>query len=589
MKSQELYKKALFSELKNLETSDIYKIGALVFSGDHKQARRLADQNESQHSLEDRVFIQFHLGISYTRTSQYKKAAQLFKNNLLLLKEHSLSIESQFLSYQGIGFFNYFFARHKRSLQATYHAHKCLHKLSKEQANPLYQILCLDLEGHNLIHRLRIHQGIETLEQALTIAKKHKMKAFETSLTFSLLLYKSRFSLNLEESLSSLKKAYSELSPEDDYSLAELVFEISNLFMLNGDFKEAQLFLEENYKVVYKNDNQRQMGQLNFRMTYILYKQGAFQQALYLAKTARSNLKSMTDKSLMSQILGLEIKILKAMGDSTNLLEQELKELDKQINSSLINRRNSLALNTKDLFNKGEDSLGDLIELIKTDSSKQTYSNLIKHQLFGLLGDFFKIEPGRECIVTNAPFNHTIILKKNRVHVIEKSLGNLSHKLLSALTTHQATKEYLITTVWNYADYDPSRHDHLIYSSITRLRALLHLDEHQLVFDGNHYKLNITVLKLSEETIQKVKPLPLEEAIPSTIRAYDHLSEDLNHRQIKTLEDRQINEVSVKKYASLYQITTMTALRDLKKLCELGHLKRFGKGRATTYLKNHQK
>ncbi|MCJ8275546.1 MAG: hypothetical protein HRT44_13215, partial [Bdellovibrionales bacterium] len=379
MTTQKLYLEGRFTELRQSDSNDIYKVGALVFLGEHQEARWLADQEESAHDINQRVFVQFHLGISYTRTSNYKKAAQLFKNNLQLIKTEDLSLDSQFLSYQGLGFYHYFFSRHKLSLKSTHQAHKILLKFDNKETKALYQILCLDLEGHNLVHRMRIHKGIKTLEKALEIADRNNMTAFKKSLTFSILIYRCKYLLSPTQGLNSLLQAYEKISPNDDYSMSTLIFEISNLYMLSGEFKKADQFLSQNYKVIYNTENKRLMGQLNFRMTYNLYRKGSFEQALYLAKSARSNLKKLTDRGLICQILGLEINILKAMGEQTDELEKELFETDKDIDNLLIKRRNHRSLKLSSPLNNGEDPRGDFFEKLGRDNDSSTYKELINN------------------------------------------------------------------------------------------------------------------------------------------------------------------------------------------------------------------
>ncbi len=589
LNSEKLYYKAQFSSLLKKNREDIYTLGALCFTGEHRKARDLAQSLDS-HSPFEKAFIQFHLGISYTRTSHYRQAKRQFKENLLLAKAHPKSSEIQFLAFQGLGFFNYFFSRHRQSLKATYHAQKSLLAAEKKTHRPLFQILSLDLEGHNLIQLFRIHQGIKTLEQALQVAQSQNIESFANSLNFSILLYESQFIHSPSHATKKLMKALSELPSHDDYSRSELVFLISNLMMLQGQYKKAQEFLSEHYKVIYETENKRQMGQLNFRMTYNMFRQGAFEQALFLAKTARSNLNPKTDKGLMCRILGLEIKILKAMGEPHQDTMERLASLDSEIDSLIIKRSNARMLSREFVINKGEDPIGDHVERLSNEKTATLYSDFLKKEMAGLLGDFFEIPPGQEAIVINAPKNTCFVCLKDYAFVIEKSLGPTLTKLTRALGEKKCSKEELIQKVWGYSEYDPLRHDSLIYSSMARLRNLFKINESQLFFDGESYQLNITVIDgiASEKGTVFTPKLSQETRVHKTKEEITKLPSDLNYRQVKTLNDEHFDQISVKNYADRFEIVTMTALRDLKKLCEYGYLKRMGKGRATRYLKTFQ-
>ncbi|MEM7645635.1 MAG: hypothetical protein AAF203_01885 [Pseudomonadota bacterium] len=585
MSNQKKYDSALFSELKKSKKADIYTLAAHVFTGDHKTARGLGANLEDL-SARDQAFANFHLGLSLTRTSSYKKASELFKTNLKIFENNPKDPEIGFLVYQGLGFFNWFFSRHRQSLRAVHEAHKNL--LLIEGQKPLYEILCSDLEGHNLVHRARIHQGIQVLETALQTAENENINSFAQSLRFSVLIYRNRFLNPPDKAIDQLLEAFQGLSSTDDYSKSELIFEISNLMMLMGQFQRAKDFLNSHFETVYQNDNKRQMGQLNFRLTYNMFRHGAFEQALYMAKSARANLKPVTDKGLICQILGLEIKVLKAMGKSTQTLEGQLRELDQKIDDLLVKRSNARVFENRHPFNKGEDPAGDVVDRMSPEKPAPGYQELIEKKMYGLLGDLFSIPAGQSTILLGAPKNHTIVLTTSENRVIEKPLGKILTLVLRAIANQQGSKEELISKVWGYDEYSPLRHDPLIYSSIARLRGLLNLNEDQIFFDGEKYFLRLELVDLV------VKKRNLQKKITSTSSQNVHLIKDsfvseldpsLNFRQIEMLQDRQFKAVSVKEYATKFQITTMTALRDMQKLCQLGYLKKTGQGRATRYLK----
>lgn len=588
MTNEQLYGKANFSQLKKSPSTDIYTLAAYVYTGEHQKARWMAEHLAGQLDARATAFVNFHLGISYTRTSHYKKASSYFKLNIKLAEENSKDAEIQFLSWQGLGFFYYFFSHHKKSLRAAHEAHKNLLLFNNKNLSPFYLILSMDLQGHNLIQRFRIHQGIDVLQQAYDIALEHKIAPFVNSVKFSLLLYKSRFIDSPSTSIDNLTRAFKEIASHDDYSRSELVCEISNRLMLKGHFNEAKNFLSDNYKVIYESDNKRQMGQLNFRMTYCMFRQGSFEQALYLAKTARANLNPVIDRGLIAQILGLEIKILTAMGEPTTSALNELKSIDAKSDNLLIKRINRRIFKEIGSANNGEDPLGDIVDQLHSDKSEETYNHIVTNEMFGLLGDFFNIPSGKEFIVLNAPDSQTVIFNQGKIEVV-KPLGNLLVQLTKVLSAHTCSKEEIIQKVWNYREYDPLRHDSLIYSSVTRLRNLLNLSEQQLIFDGEGYRLNMTVLNYQQMRTQELtapilhsKPTPTT-YVPANENVF--LTEDLNFRQFRVLQDSQIDNLTVKSYGKQFSVTTMTALRDLRKLCEFGYLKKIGKGRATTYMK----
>ncbi len=587
MTTETLYQQAHFKELKNLGKSDIYVMGAHCFTGDHQRTRWLAEDLWPNSSPIQQAFISFHLGVSLTRTSHYKKAAQVFKRNLQLAEHQLDQPKIVFLAWQGLGFFNYFFSRHNHSLKAAQKARRALERV-KDQANKtLFEILCLDLEGHNLIHRYRIHKGIEVLQKAHTVATENGVQSFSQSLELSILLYTCQYIYSPSRAIPLLKKALKEWPTDDDYSRSELVCLISNLLMLTGRFQEAQDYLSEHYKVIYQTENKRQMGQLNFRMTYNMFRRGSFEQALYLAKTARSNLNPVTDRNLIAKILGLEIKILEAMGEPTKESIEKLANLNTKIESFITQRANFRTLKKIQSFNEGEDPCGDVIDRMRGTRTKNLYLEILKGGYFGLLSEYFNRKPGEEFILFNAPDGHSLVNTHEKCHRVTKKLGPTLSKLLIQIGQGAGDKENLIKSVWGYTEYDPLRHDSLIYTSMARLRSLLSIDENRLFFDGQSYRCRMTVIDHLQDTGEQVSTAQTKTE-PLTLKADPfvlEISPDLNYRQIKVLKSSQLDTISVKNYSEQFEITTMTALRDLKKLCELGYLKKTGRARSTRYLK----
>ncbi len=587
MTTEHLYQQAHFQKLKTQGKTDIYLLAAHCFTGDHQRTRWLAEDLLPQATAEEQAFIGFHLGVSLTRTSNYKKAARVFKRNMELAKQHPNNAMIWFLAWQGLGFFYYFFSRHSHSLQAAQKARRALEKVKDPGNKTLFAILCLDLEGHNLIHRFRIHKGVEVLQEALDIAQKNGVESFAHSLQLSILLYTCKYIKKPNQAIPLLKQALQETATDDDYSRSELVCLISNLLMLTGEFKQAQDYLSDHYQVIYKTENKRQMGHLNFRMTYNMYRRGSFEQALYLAKTARSNLNSITDRNLVAKILGLEIKILEAMGEPTGESIVTLKQLESKIESMISLRANNRTLKQRASFNEGEDRCGDLIDRLHGKRSKNVYKEIIQGGYYGLLMDFFDRKPGDEFIIVNAPDGHCVVNTKERCYVVDKKLGPTLTKLLVTVGGGESTKEKLIEKVWGYSEYDPLRHDSLIYTSMARLRSLLNIDENRLFFDGQSYRCSLNIVDdllgntAAEVTSDSNKKTQMLTADPFA----REISSNLNYRQIQTLKNRQIESISVKNYSNQFDVTTMTALRDLKLLCELGYLKKTGRARSTRYLK----
>ncbi len=112
------------------------------------------------------------------------------------------------------------------------------------------------------------------------------------------------------------------------------------------------------------------------------------------------------------------------------------------------------------------------------------------------------------------------------------------------------------------------------------------MDENQLFFDGQAYRCQLVVIDGSAEGSSTAE-VKVEQPVRNLQRDSFALeiTPDLNYRQIQTIKDKQLDNISVKNYSDEFEVTTMTALRDLKKLCEMGYLKKTGRARSTRYMK----
>ena len=137
--------------------------------------------------------------------------------------------------------------------------------------------------------------------------------------------------------------------------------------------------------------------------------------------------------------------------------------------------------------------------------------------------------------------------------------------------------------MWGYS-YHPMRHDPLVYSMVARLRTVLGPFQSWLISDQDGYRL------LDGITINWLKPEI--EGAPATV-ASPTLPKDvfknLNHRQIKILEYIQTHgSIHLQDCLELFEVSKVTASRDLSHLHQQDYVLRLGRGKATKYLLNSE-
>jgi predicted HTH transcriptional regulator len=153
-------------------------------------------------------------------------------------------------------------------------------------------------------------------------------------------------------------------------------------------------------------------------------------------------------------------------------------------------------------------------------------------------------------------------------------------KILGEISKKKASLEGLVTGIWGY-QYDPLRHDGLVYSAMNQLKKSL--QEVAFVIErqdqGYSFLERFSVVSLGKEEIQKSSDT-LQESL-----SFD--SEDLNFRQMQILSwfKKHAGEaLSIQDVKNLLQVSTMTAHRDLKGLCQKQKIKAIGRARATVYI-----
>lgn len=556
-----------------------YKIGSMVFLGRHKEARLLDNEYGDKLSLDDQILSRFHLGLSYTRTSEYKLAKQIFEQNLKLEKNKKLTAISRFYIYHGLAFFEFFFSQHQSSQDYAEKAYAQLLKLKTRL--PLLEVLSLDLQAHNLLRLGYIQQGLEQSKKSLRISRQYKLKNFEAAIQISHAIHTSEYSLDLGEQISNLLSLFNGLDPKDDYSRSDLLLQISKLHILAGEYDKSREFLTQNFDVIYKHENKRQVANLNTIMAHLLYLKGQAYEALALCKVARANLDDKTDSSLVLAILGLELKILDFLNKDTSEQEKLLsvvsKKIDKYLNKRIQNRLEKSSLR----FNYGQDPLGDLLDEIKNKPTEETLRKIISHGFLRFVAQYFDLKPGQKYIIVCHKINSLILADGEGIEVVNARISRTSLKILECLKSGKHTKEQLIQKVWNYS-YDPLRHDSLIYTAMARLRKHIHSRGQWIVNENNDYYLLSDVKIIIYSPNKKKSNLEKFVATPKPPTEIALDEQDLNYRQLETLRS-EWGPISVSEYAVRWEVTNMTALRDLRGLCQQGYFVIRGRGRATRY------
>jgi DNA-binding winged helix-turn-helix (wHTH) protein len=183
-----------------------------------------------------------------------------------------------------------------------------------------------------------------------------------------------------------------------------------------------------------------------------------------------------------------------------------------------------------------------------------------------------------------------VLVSRDGIRPLQEGLGKQGMKILQRLRQSPADKEELIRAVSGY-QYDPLRHDALIYTALSGLRKALGDQAHWIETRDEGWSLKPDMIWAEENK----KPGRISQprgsnatSPPAEVRLlesdFQSLEADLSLRQSQALQEMKDRPTwEVRSYRDFFHVSPMTAFRDLDDLARKGYLLRVGKGRASCY------
>ncbi len=534
-------------------------LGALSFTGRMDEALALFALHEKNFDREQKITATFFLALGLIRTSDYAHARKLIAQNLLALRG-SPTARSRFYIHQGLAFYRYFCGRWDAGLRIATKAFEA----ALEDGFSYGKILSSDLRGHLLVQVHNVDEGLKFLSDAALMARKLGNAAVADAAEISILTYEAQYGLRPKTIMSKLKARLKSRDATDTYSRASLLLEISRQLMLRGQLPEVRAYLDEASRLIYMFKNRRQEALLNLRWAYLSLISGEAYRALSFTQAAERCLDPQVDRSLELAALGLQLKIVKQLGigERELSLEKEIQQKSKlfggMIHRRMLNRQSPLLLSGKG------DRLGEMVD-------EKDVERVLSSGLLLLLYELKDCSWERQIFWPDLSPGVSVIFDRGRVHTVT-GLTPLMRKTLTALLQGHGRKDELITHVWGY-EYDPQRHDSLIYNSVTGLRKILGPSAHWIETTEAGYRMASGIQLRTDD----VRPETFSGATTA-------LAPGLNHRQLTFLKKVKPGEfIHVRSYQKLFHVAEITACRDLASLHREGYVLRVGRARATRY------
>ncbi len=564
-----------------------YWIGSLVLSGQLDKALALYEQRTL--APQQQIACRFYLALGSIRNSQYQQGRKFLIENRRQLSSQTPALEKFFI-FQGMAFYRFFCGRFSQAKRDAEHSYKAAIKADFTFG----EILSKDLLAHSLIHTGQIRLGLRYFNETFLIAKRVRNQWMGPAIEIAILKFKAQFGIDPQNDVEKLETALEKIQTHDIYSKGELQLELVRQYILRGQFTKAEDTLSGAADIVYKNQNRRQMALLNLRMSYVLFLQAQYTQSLHILRFAEQNIDPLIDLSLWIQISGLKLKIYETLNRSAELkaLRQNLsqKSLDSQnqIHKKIMQRSQNKMSQPNAL---GEDPIGDLLDRVARGDNKAPQL-ILESGFFGLLHKCYQLPFGTQSVIFDLHPGTVVILDKGNVHLQTKGVNSVLRKIILLIKDEPKSKEQLVQEIWGY-QYDPLRHDTLIYSSVNKIRKLLapHPEWIQLTESG--YQIQKSVKIIIKNSLKQISPpsqtaptpqLDTKNRKPKIQARWAKYAKDLNFRQMQILDYLKTHpSISVLDLSSRLLISKPTATRDLSKLYDLGILTRVGQGRATRY------
>lgn len=540
-------------------------IGALSFSGRLEEALEIWRLRGATLAPEFRRRSRFTLAATATRLSRFKLAVRLLREN------RADGTTKDFYVCQGIAFHSYYRGRFgparlwaKRALRAAL-----------DDGSGFMRLLALDLLAHATSQLGETAVALRLFGEGQRVAKDRGDAGIGAAMRVSSLLLQNEIGLRPESNLRDLENEFRETKNEEFYVRTNLMLELSRQWTLRGRFLEAKRLLDREALQIYSFGNRRQEMTLQLRLAEIAFQQGDASACAHFIRSAERCLNRIADRAFELRVLGMEKKLFERLlgrpfseSKMRRLLSLSEEHPDR-LNDQILSRGGEIAKKV------GSDDPLHRVFIEMRASPEKARRGLGEHGYWGLWAQTWGLAPGVKAFVFQREEPRVVLVSPEVVRPLE-GLGIQSRKLLQRLHQGLATKEDLIRSVWGYA-YDPLRHDPLIYAALSSLRKILGEQAAWLETRDDGWRLQ-TGLVWQDADENETAP------VPGFVRDSADLPADLSVRQFRALQamDHRVTW-EVRSYRDFFQISAITAFRDLDDLSEKGYLQRNGKGRATCY------
>jgi len=554
-----------------------YVIGSLCFLGRVEEAEIRVAGLSPNLSRVDQAACHFYLSVGWTRCSNYSKARSHIIANIKLMRfegEKNSPPLLRFYVRQGLAFFRHFSSRYSLALHSAERALEA----SIQADNFFARMLATDLFGHARIETGEIARGLQDLELAYRLAQKLGHGDYAKAIHKALIADRSQFGLLNDGNLNVLMEVIQESKVQDDYTDNYTIIALVRQLTLRGRLSEAEGWLLNVSRSIYAKRNRRQRVMMNLCWAEIAFLRQDLDLVSDKLEAALSDIDKDFDNALYLRWQGLALK--SGSHKCATVSPEQHRLGTEQVGSGLARRIYARENASVHPLAPGDDPLGDLIDTVSRVKGfkVELFQKIVQSGYLGLLRKMIPPADTARVIHLNLLPGTLIIMNDGDIFACDTGTSPKINELLKALSHGPRSKEDLVFAIWGY-EYNPLRHDSLLYTLISRLRTLLGSVADWLENYDEGYQLRSDVQVVVREHHRE----------PPTVQSESRIEEiavsQLNMRQLAIIEHLKSNKkwLVPEDCVDLFQTSKVTATRDLSHLVKEGYLLRVGKGRATRY------
>lgn len=541
-----------------------FAVGALAFVGRVVEAELLFDVARRAHpSARTLAAGALFLAVALCRAGRYGDA----RAHLLRAARDTggrRDAWSRAALLQGVACVRFFTGQLARAATAARAALAC----AQRGGSAYLQLLANDLRGHALAQVGRVNDGLTVLGHARAQAERLGYAGNAAVIDISIALHRSRIAVP-DEAAEILNAAAARERAEDSYTRRTLRLELAILRAWQGRAAEATALVDEAARLC-ADEPRLQAWLATVRAQLARVREGSDAMSAHLDAAERL-LDAERDVVRRIEIAGLRLARAHAAGDTTAQARhaEELHALAAQ--GDLDRARSWLGVYglDRDPRPRPHDEMGARLRAI----ARGSVATAVHTGLLGLVPEAARLRPGRRVHLLDDATLH-----EDRGDVTHlPPLSERSTSVLLALSTGPMDRATLFETAWALRGYDPDRHDTLVKTAVSRLRASLGGAGAWIVASGGGYHL----LPGVEVVRHGVARAPTVSELPPPMSRLDAARNERQRRILDALA--RVERATVGELSLRLREPVRTLSRELSAMCADDAVLREGAGRNTTY------